>query len=75
MSGGKALRRVAAHRVVDAGGSTWPMAVVSLDKGRVAGVRPLEGEPPMTEWLGGVITLRHEATGALSAWWNGIRLE
>lgn len=76
MSGTGALRRVAAHRVVGADGTTWTQAVVTLRGGRVTGVHPLDGEPPMTEWLGGTITLRHDAAGACAtAWWNGIRLE
>lgn len=49
------LRRVAANVIILPDGTRLRNHVVELLAGRLVNVYPLEGELPLTEWLGGTI--------------------
>lgn len=51
------LRRVAANIVIDKDGHEHKNHVIELYNSHVVNFYPLEGEIPMTEWLGGVIII------------------
>lgn len=49
------LRRIAANTIILPDGTQLHNHVVELLSGRLVNVYPLEGELPLTEWLGGTI--------------------
>ena len=49
----KRPRKLAAHLVIMPDGACHPMSVVEIADGTVLSVRPLRGEDPFTEWMGG----------------------
>ena len=51
------LRRIAASHITLPDGTQLHNHVVELWEGRVVNYYPLEGELPMTEWLGGSIII------------------
>ena len=66
-------RRVAVHEVVWPDGRRWALAVVVLQGGLVTDCYPFKHEPPLTEWLGGTVTIEETAQGMV-AFRNGQRL-
>lgn len=56
------LRRIAAHTIILPDGSRLQGQVVELYGGRVVNYYPLEGELPMTEWLGSCVRLSADGT-------------
>lgn len=68
------FRRVAAHHV-HVNGRTIDRCVVEIDNGRVVNYYTFTDELPLTEWLGGVITLLRNADGVLVAQWQGRIIE
>lgn len=67
------MRRVAANTVtVD--GNTLTQAVVEISEGRVVNYYEFRDELPMTEWLGGTISISRDDEGILRATHNGRRL-
>ena len=66
-------RRVAVHEAVWPDGRRWSLAVVVLQGGFVTDCYPFKHEPPLTEWLGGTVTIEETAQG-LVAFRNGQRL-
>lgn len=51
------LRRIAAHVIILPDGSRLKGQVVELYGGRVVNYYPLDGELPMTEWLGNCVRI------------------
>lgn len=68
------FRRVAAHRV-EVNGRTLSRCVVEIEDGRVVNFYTFTNELPLTEWLGGTITLSRDAERTLRAEWQGKVLE
>jgi len=68
------FRRVAAHHVqID--GRTIDRCVVETDNGRVVNYYTFADELPLTEWLGGTISLLRNDDGVLVAEWRGRLIE
>lgn len=64
------FRRVAAHRV-EFNGKTMERCVVEIEDGRVVNYYTFTDELPLTEWLGGTITITRTDDCILSASWRG----
>lgn len=64
------FRRVAAHRI-EINGRTLNRCVVEIDNGRVVNYYTFTDELPLTEWLGGTITISRTEDGFLVAKWRG----
>lgn len=60
------FRRIAAHVIILPDGSRLQGQVVELYGGRVVNVYPLEGELPMTEWLGSCVEINADGTTTLA---------
>lgn len=67
------MRRVGGHTII-IGEQTLSPGIVELMEGRVVNYYALDGELPMTEWLGGTIEIRCNADGILQAFKNNILL-
>ena len=67
------MRRVAAS-IVYINEKEFHNHVVELLNHQVTNHYPLEGEQPMTEWLGGTIEVRRSEEGVLEAYHQGRRL-
>ena len=65
------VRRCAAHQILMPNGDTLDMGVVEVQNGEVVGCYALQGEPPMTEWLGGKIEIKPDDNGVLRAYHQG----
>lgn len=65
------LRRCGAHEVVLPDGRRLNQAVVEVSYGRVVNYYEFRDELPMTEWLGGTISIERNEEGILMALWNG----
>lgn len=63
-------RRIAAHRVVD-GTKVIDMGAVEMNDGIVARYYSIDGELPMTVWMGGTIYIKSDEKGLLRAYKNG----
>lgn len=50
--------KYAAHEVRLSDGNVLRMAVVTVVDGEVAGCHCLQGEEPMTQWIGGTIVVK-----------------
>lgn len=59
------MRRVGAHEVRLPDGTTLRRAVVEIEQGRVVNYYEFTDELPMTEWLGGVLTIERSDEGIL----------
>lgn len=68
------MRRVGAHEVVFSN-RTLVQAVVEIQGTQVVNYYEFRDELPMTEWLGGTITLKYSESGELQAWWNNKQLK
>ena len=68
------MRRVGAHEVVFSN-RTLIQAVVEIQGTQVVNYYEFRDELPMTEWLGGIITLKYSESGELQAWWNNKQLK
>lgn len=68
------MRRVGAHEVVFFN-RTLVQAVVEIQGTQVVNYYEFRDEQPMTEWLGGTITLKYSESGELQAWWNNKQLK
>lgn len=68
------FRRVAAHHV-HVNGNVIDRCVVEIEDGRVANYYTFTDELPLTEWLGGTITISYNDEGVLVAEWNGSKIE
>lgn len=68
------MRRVGAHEVVFFN-RTLVQAVVEIQGTQVVNYYEFRDELPMTEWLGGTITLKYSENGELQAWWNNKQLK
>lgn len=68
------MRRVGAHEVVFFN-RTLVQAVVEIQGTQVVNYYEFRDELPMTEWLGGTITLKYSESGELQAWWNNKQLK
>lgn len=68
------MRRVGAHEVVFFD-RTLVQAVVEIQGTQVVNYYEFRDELPMTEWLGGTITLKYSESGELQAWWNNKQLK
>lgn len=68
-------RRVAAHSIVYPDGKEMEMGMVLIEHGIVTGCRPLQGEPPFTEWVGGTIKLKTNGKGQVTAYKNQLKIE
>ena len=64
------MRKVAAHVVEVEGQPPLRLAVVEISGHEVVRYYPFTDEQPMTEWLGGTITI----TSDRRAWHNGLLL-
>lgn len=64
------IRRVAANQVI-LGDTTFNQCIVEIVDERVVNYYCFEDEMPLTEWLGGIIELRHTEDGTLKAYKNG----
>lgn len=69
-----AFRRVAAHRVA-VGDKELRQCVVEIQDGIVVNYYVFSDELPLTEWLGGLIEIKPDDDGFLTAYWNGKQLE
>lgn len=62
----KTGRKIAYHEVWMPDGSVVKLGVVTVVDGIIAGVQPLKGEMPMTEWRGGTAQVRKDENGHLT---------
>lgn len=67
------MRRIGAHRIIT-GSATLLQAVVEISDDRVVNYYEFRDELPMTEWLGGTITIGRDDDGILRAWKDGVLL-
>ena len=65
------FRRCGAHEIVLLDGSVLEQAVVEVDDGRVVNYYEFRDELPMTEWLGGIITVKKDEEGCIVAFHQG----
>ena len=68
------MRRVGAHEVVFSN-TTLIQAVLEIQGTQVVNYYEFRDELPMTEWLGGTITLKYSESGELQAWWDNKQLK
>lgn len=68
------MRRVGAYEVVFSN-RTLIQAVVEIQGTQVVNYYEFRDELPMTEWLGGTITLKYSESGELQAWWDNKQLK
>lgn len=68
------MRRVGAHEVVFSNRKLI-QAVVEIQGTQVVNYYEFRDELPMTEWLGGTITLKYSESGELQAWWDNKQLK
>lgn len=64
------MRRVAAHHV-DINGKTLNQCVVEIQDGKVVNYYTFTDELPLTEWLGGTITIVKNEENMIVAEWKG----
>ena len=64
------MRRCGAHVVSLPDGSQLTQAVVEVEEGRVVNYYEFRDELPMTEWLGGEISVARDEEGILRATWR-----
>ena len=64
------MRRCGAHVVSLPDGSQLTQAVVEVEEGRVVNYYEFRDELPMTEWLGGEISVARDEDGILRATWR-----
>ena len=64
------MRRCGAHVVSLPDGSQLTQAVVEVEEGRVVNYYEFRDELPMTEWLGGEISVARDEEGILRAMWR-----
>ena len=64
------MRRCGAHVVSLPDGSLLTQAVVEVEEGRVVNYYEFRDELPMTEWLGGEISVARDEEGILRATWR-----
>ena len=64
------MRRCGAHVVSLPDGSQLTQAVVEVEEGRVLNYYEFRDELPMTEWLGGEISVARDEEGILRATWR-----
>ena len=64
------MRRCGAHVVSLPDGSQLTQAVVEVEEGRVVNYYEFRDELPMTEWLGGEISVAKDEEGILRATWR-----
>lgn len=64
------MRRCGAHVVSLPDGSQLTQAVVEVEEGRVVNYYEFRDELPMTEWLGGEISVARDEEGFLRATWR-----
>lgn len=64
------MRRIAVHRLLTDDDNAVEMAVIEIADGQVVRWMPLDGEEPMTEWLGGEAQLRRNNKGQLQVFLN-----
>ncbi len=69
------FRRCGAHEVRLPDGTVLRLAVVEVEEGRVVNYYEFHSELPMTEWLGGEITVERDGDGILCAYWQGKKLK
>jgi len=67
------FRRVAAHHVLF-NDKVIDRCVVEIEDGRVMNYYTFSDELPLTEWLGGTITLSYNDENVLVAKWNDTEL-
>lgn len=63
------MRRIGAHRIITES-ATLQQAVVEISEGRVVNYYEFRDELPMTEWLGGEISVARDEEGILRATWR-----
>ena len=64
------MRRCGAHVVSLPDGSQLTQSVVEVEEGRVVNYYEFRDELPMTEWLGGEISVARDEEGILRATWR-----
>lgn len=64
------LRRCGAHVVLLPDGTQLRQAVVEIEEDRVVNYYEFRDELPMTEWLGGEISVMRDEEGILRAVWK-----
>ena len=67
-------RRCGAHVVLLPDGTRLDQAVVEIVEDRVVNYYEFRDELPMTEWLGGEISVELDEEGIRRALWNGKRI-
>lgn len=68
------MRRCGAHLILLPDGSQLTQAVVEIEEDRVVNYYEFRDELPMTEWLGGEISVERDEEGILRAVWQGKRI-
>lgn len=68
------MRRCGAHVVLLPDGTRLDQAVVEIVEDRVVNYYEFRDELPMTEWLGGEISVELDEEGIRRALWNGKRI-
>lgn len=68
------MRRCGAHVVLLPDGTRLNQAVVEIVEDRVVNYYEFRDELPMTEWLGGEISVELDEEGIRRALWNGKRI-
>lgn len=64
------MRRCGAHTILLPDGSVLQQAVVEIEDDRVVNYYEFRDELPMTEWLGGEISVVRDEDGILRAIWQ-----
>ena len=64
------MRRCGAHTILLPDGSVLQQAVVEIEDDRVVNYYEFRDELPMTEWLGGEISVVRDDEGILRAIWQ-----
>lgn len=64
------MRRCGAHTILLPDGSVLQQAVVEIEDDRVVNYYEFRDELPMTEWLGGEISVVRDEEGILRAIWQ-----
>ena len=64
------MRRCGAHTILLPDGSVLQQAVVEIEDDRVVNYYEFRDELPMTEWLGGEISVVRDKEGILRAIWQ-----
>ena len=68
------MRRCGAHVVLLPDGTRLDQAVVEIVEDRVVNYYEFRDELPMTEWLGGEISVEFDEEGIRRALWKGKRI-